>query len=220
MPTATTFDRFSDLPTEIRLSIWRFALFEPRVVKILQRGTQSRYTHHRDDYSLYLCTPPHLAAQACSESHLEASGFLTRSLGFKEPQYTHVNYASDIFVIADHLLGNLSEDQALPIQHLAIITESIPICFEYHFYAGGIDRLLMENLREIAFIQNDSYLEDELSYDENDVRTRLKETHEGEEGWVCPDIRIVYHRRPAGFEMLLFGNPAVDGVDPRGFVFC
>jgi hypothetical protein len=143
---APEFPRFGDLPTEVRLKIWKEAAFEPRIILDV----------HRKEIPVPGILHTNREAREEALHHYELG---KRRLGSKagylrdNPKFTkeYYNFASDIFLSYQTMKGRWRENGGCgyehKIRHIAFEAEGSDESDEWYWYPGDWNMLGMKDVR-------------------------------------------------------------------------
>jgi hypothetical protein len=216
MTTLTTFHLFPNLPFELRLKIWEYAISEPRTVTIsCQREMLDR--ERRFAKAFTSSTPPPRLLHINRESRFEALSLYSPTFKIDtSPNYTYICFARDTIKCADSVLEYMPAHEVSSIQRLELEVKDA----EYfgHFHMDVVKK--MHRLQEVTLLATAGEVDYSWNRGERYVETLTRDFKSAQydnPGWVCPRVRIV--NRKSGEEVRVFKGGALILGWLEGWVF-
>ncbi|KUJ19511.1 uncharacterized protein LY89DRAFT_780436 [Mollisia scopiformis] len=205
------FTLFPQLPLELRLKVWGFALTEPRIVKISCKKGFTDIGRRITEY--FIChNPTHPILHVNQEARFE--GLTTYSYvpffqTTSSDRYTYINFDYDIIRCPASVLEYLGPAEIKAMRKMVL--EVGDAAYFGHFHMDTIVR--MKNLEELELLSEHGLV---YGWDKNrDVLVeRLTNDFQGarfeDPGWRCPRVSIV-NIKTGGVAGVIEGGPLLEG---------
>ena len=180
---------FPELPSELRLKIWGYAISTPRTIEIsCERGilaTRKRYAK-----AFHCASPPPSVLHVCRESRFEALNVYQPLFTTKHsPKYIYVSFDMDIIRFPDGVLPYVGEAEFKGIQKMSLhVTD-----YSYFAYYNMDILKEMQNLKELELLAENGPLYGWNPYNQYVItlKENFEESMTQDPEWECPRVRIV-----------------------------
>jgi len=185
------FHLFPTLPSELRIKIWQFTLYEPRIV--IMKCERSYLNHDaRFPKSFSSSHPSPAALYTCKESRYEAlEVYSAHFITDRSPNITYLSLAQDTIRFEDGALDYLVKVEVELKGIRRMIVDVKDALYFTHFHMDTL--VLMESLRELELvIRQQVVMEWDRTRDPiQRFRRDFQEARATHPEWHCPRISMV-----------------------------
>ncbi|OWO99953.1 hypothetical protein B2J93_8573 [Marssonina coronariae] len=205
MTSLAEFHGFPNLPSELRLKIWAFALRRPRVVNIAgKKAIDPKRTPRRFVVAFLSTTPRPAMINACQESRSEALATYRRYFQTEHaPNCVYLAPDRDAVRCSDNLLEHFGPDEVGAVERLVLDVADAG-------YFGHFNMAIIASMARLTKLDLYTDEGDLTSWRGGNVRilsTDFEGARKSDPGWACPRVRII--DRHTGAEVLCIERGAL-----------
>ncbi|KAK6582212.1 hypothetical protein PZA11_004620 [Diplocarpon coronariae] len=205
MTSLAEFHGFPNLPSELRLKIWAFALRRPRVVNIAgKKAIDPKRTPRRFVVAFLSTTPRPAMINACQESRSEALATYRRYFQTEHaPNCVYLAPDRDAVRCSDNLLEHFGPDEVGAVERLVLDVADAG-------YFGHFNMAIIASMARLTELDLYTDEGDLTSWRGGNVRilsTDFEGARKSDPGWACPRVRII--DRHTGAEVLCIERGAL-----------
>jgi hypothetical protein len=211
MSTLATFHLFPQLPSELRLKVYDFALSTPRTVVVSCKREKIEGTREFAE-TFTSQNPVPALLHTCRESRIE--GLKVYKPAFRtdtSPNYTYAAFDQDTIECIDRVVQYLKRDEIDRVQKMLVRVYDSALFWHFHMETV----MAMQNLEELDILASQEQIGwgidrrwvDGLT---NDIRL----TKENVPDWCCPRIRVLDNSSSEEIDVIPYGvwvEPEEDG---------
>lgn len=188
MSTFTTFHQFPQLPSELRIKIYEYALSAPRTIVVACQKEKIQGTRQYNE-AFTSKTPVPALLHTSRESRFEGLNVYTPAFKTEtSPNYTYVHFEQDTVECVDRVLQYLKPDVIEQIQKMVVHVHDAALF--WHFHMDRVMEMTALKLLDILASQDEiAWSTDRRWVDGliNDIGL----SKEGNPDWVSPRVKVL-----------------------------